>query len=246
MRGGKANYDKALWLLQRAKEIADYTMLSEVRASSWASARRSRRCATCARTASTSSRSAGSPTEPEARIDRRWCARAFAGSASRARRTRLGLLRPARWLSYRPKPQTNSATQPRPAAGAPSPTSARCARRLPACALVLVRGGGDAAVPARSGPGRSDPRAPGTRAALTVALHYPMTCGRPAARRRDAANRREAPARSRPDVLVASKPPPSLGFFGRTVTSACRSRPTSLASRSRRGACGSASPRQPA
>ena len=29
MRGGKADYDKALWLLQRAKEIADYNVLTK-------------------------------------------------------------------------------------------------------------------------------------------------------------------------------------------------------------------------
>ena len=29
MRGGKADYDKALWLLQRAKEIADYPVLTK-------------------------------------------------------------------------------------------------------------------------------------------------------------------------------------------------------------------------
>ena len=61
MRGAKASYDKALWLLERAKEVADYPC-SRSRGSSSASARRttrsSRRCATSARTASTSSRSA--------------------------------------------------------------------------------------------------------------------------------------------------------------------------------------------
>src|SRR5262249_56061170 len=29
MRGGKADYDKALWLLRRAKEIADYNVLTK-------------------------------------------------------------------------------------------------------------------------------------------------------------------------------------------------------------------------
>jgi lipoic acid synthetase len=29
MRGGKADYDKALWLLQRAKELADYNVLTK-------------------------------------------------------------------------------------------------------------------------------------------------------------------------------------------------------------------------
>src|SRR5207248_3763212 len=29
MRGGKASYDKALWLLQRAKKIADYDVLTK-------------------------------------------------------------------------------------------------------------------------------------------------------------------------------------------------------------------------
>src|SRR5258708_35678441 len=29
MRGGKADYDKALWLLRRAKELADYNVLTK-------------------------------------------------------------------------------------------------------------------------------------------------------------------------------------------------------------------------
>jgi len=57
MRGGKADYDRALWLLQRAKEIADYDVLTKSGIIvAWArrTTRSCRRCATCARMVSTS------------------------------------------------------------------------------------------------------------------------------------------------------------------------------------------------
>jgi hypothetical protein len=65
----------------------------------------------------------------------------------------------------------------------------------------------------------ADPARPSAHAALTVTLHYPMTCGQPG----------HGPVvvtlptlvtrpLRRTDVLVAGKTPRSLSFFGRTVT----------------------------
>jgi hypothetical protein len=65
----------------------------------------------------------------------------------------------------------------------------------------------------------ADPATAGSRTALTVTLHYPMTCGQPG---RGPVVVTLPTAVTRPfrhtDVLVAGKAPPSLGFFGRTVT----------------------------
>jgi hypothetical protein len=63
------------------------------------------------------------------------------------------------------------------------------------------------------------PATAGARAALTVTLHYPMTCGQPG--RGPVVVTLPAdithPFRSS-DVLVGGTSPPYLGFFGRTVT----------------------------
>lgn len=65
----------------------------------------------------------------------------------------------------------------------------------------------------------ADPARHGARAVLTVTLHYPMTCGQPG-RGPVVVTLPTAVKRpiARTDVLVAGKPPPSLGLFGRTVT----------------------------
>src|SRR6478672_3506275 len=65
----------------------------------------------------------------------------------------------------------------------------------------------------------ADPARPGARAALTVTLHYPMTCGQPG--RGPVVVTLPTDIRrpfQRSAILVAGKPPPSFGFFGRTVT----------------------------
>ena len=120
MRGGKASYDGALWLLQRSKEIADYDILTKsgiIVGLGSETTRWSRRCATCARTASTWSRSAS--ISSRARSTRRstaGCTRtSSAGSASRARRWASAPCSQARSCARATAP-TSSGTQPPPAA----------------------------------------------------------------------------------------------------------------------------------
>ena len=106
---------------------------------------------------------------------------------------------------------------------------------LAAFALVLVPAAAAATPPFGSqwATAVANPARPATRAALTVTLHYPMTCGQPG-RGPVVVTLPTAVKRplARTDVLVAGKAPPSLGFFGPPSRSACRSRPTSSASRS--------------
>lgn len=62
------------------------------------------------------------------------------------------------------------------------------------------------------------PATAGARAALTLRLTYPMVCGNPGAGS-VVARLPTAPGRlARTAVLVDGKPPPSIGFLGRTVT----------------------------
>ena len=93
--------------------------------------------------------------------------------------------------------------------------------RTALAALALILG------PAATGPpfgsqwatAVADPARPAAHAALTVTLHYPMTCGQPG-RGPVVVTLPTVATRllRRTDVLVAGKTPPSLGFFGRTVT----------------------------
>src|SRR5919106_469409 len=73
MRGAKASYDKALWLLQRVKKRADYRVMTKSRSASTCSPRRSTRRSTAGCTPTSS-----------------------AGSASRARRSVSDRCSPAR------------------------------------------------------------------------------------------------------------------------------------------------------
>ncbi len=92
---------------------------------------------------------------------------------------------------------------------------------LAAFALVLVPAAAAATPPFGSqwATAVADPARPAARAVLTVTLHYPMTCGQPG---RGPVVVTLPTALKRPivrtDVLVAGKAPPSLDFFGRTVT----------------------------
>ena len=92
---------------------------------------------------------------------------------------------------------------------------------LAAFALVLVPAAAAATPPFGSqwATAVADPARPATRAALTVTLHYPMTCGQPG-RGPIVVTLPTAVKRplARTTVLVAGKAPPSLGFFGHTVT----------------------------
>ena len=104
MRGAKASYDKALWLLERAKEVAGYPVPTKSGIIVGLGERNdesSRRCATFARTGSTSSRSAStcSPRRSMRRSTAGCIPTSSAGSASRARRSGSGRSsRPARAL----------------------------------------------------------------------------------------------------------------------------------------------------
>ena len=125
MRGAKVDYDRALWLLARAKEVADYPVLTKsgiIVGLGERTTRSSRRSVTCAPTASTSSRSAS--TCSRRRSTRRSTAgctpTSSAGSASRARRSASARCSPARSCA-RPTARTSSAARPRPGA-APSRT----------------------------------------------------------------------------------------------------------------------------
>jgi hypothetical protein len=64
----------------------------------------------------------------------------------------------------------------------------------------------------------ASPATAGSRAALTLTLSYPMTCGQPG--RGPVVVTLPTPPRkpTRASVLVAGKAPPSVGFFGRNVT----------------------------
>jgi hypothetical protein len=90
---------------------------------------------------------------------------------------------------------------------------------LAALALLLVPAA-EAAPPFGSqwATAAADPATAGSRTALTVTLHYPMTCGQPG-RGPVVVTLPTAPrSLQRTDVLVAGKAPPSLGFLGRRVT----------------------------
>jgi hypothetical protein len=64
----------------------------------------------------------------------------------------------------------------------------------------------------------ASPATAGSRAALTLKLSYPMTCGQPG-RGPVVVTLPTAPRKpTRTTVLVAGKAPPSVGLFGRTVT----------------------------
>ena len=92
---------------------------------------------------------------------------------------------------------------------------------LAAFALLLVPAAAAPPPPfgTQSSTAVADPARPGARAALTVTLHYPMTCGQPG--RGPVVVTLPTDIRrpiARTDILVAGKAPRSFGFSGRTVT----------------------------
>ena len=140
MRGAKASYDKALWLLARAKELADYPVLTKSGIIVGLGETNDEVVDTLRdlrATASTSSRSASTSSPPRStRRSTAGCTRtSSAGSASRARRSASARSSPGH-SSARATAPTSSATLPQPAA-APSPTrqqfrrKKRAARRRP-------------------------------------------------------------------------------------------------------------------
>jgi lipoic acid synthetase len=132
MRGAKASYDGALWLLRRAKELADYPVLTKSGIIVGLGETNDEVVDTMRdlrRTASTSSRSAS--TSSRARSTRRSTAGCIptssAGSASRGgARLRLGLFRPASPLEL---PRRRAEARGRDRAAARSPTKTARARR---------------------------------------------------------------------------------------------------------------------
>ena len=119
MRGAKASYDTALWLLQRAKELADYPVLTKSGIIVGLGETNDEVVETMRdlRAHGVDVVTIGQYLQPSAKhatIDR-WVHRtSSAGSASRARaRLRLGLLGPARRSSYRADEQRHAADRPR-------------------------------------------------------------------------------------------------------------------------------------
>ena len=140
MRGAKASYDKALWLLRRAKEVADVPGAHEV-----GDHRRPRRderrggrhdARPPRRTASTSSRSAS--TSSRRRSTRRSTAgctpTSSAGSASRARRSASARSSRARSSARATAPTSNGAL-PKPAS---APSRTEKGRAAPGAALPAL------------------------------------------------------------------------------------------------------------
>ena len=125
MRGAKASYDKALWLLRRAKELADYRVLTKSGIIVGLGETNDEVVDTLRdlRASGVDVVTIGQYLQPSpsTRRSTAGCTRtSSAGSASRARRSASARCSPARSYARRTA-RTSSATRPRPAA-APSPT----------------------------------------------------------------------------------------------------------------------------
>src|ERR671930_412035 len=129
MRGGKADYDKALWLLERAKEIADYPVLTKSGIIVGLGERNEEIVETMRdlRAHGVDVVTIGQYLQPSS-----------AGSASRARRSASARSSRAR-SSARATAPTSSATRPRPAAARSRTERRRAARRRPFASCLVRR-----------------------------------------------------------------------------------------------------------